>query len=176
MDQSLGDISANIERHGLSDETIVLFMSDNGGLSAVGRGGKPHTHNAPLSSGKGSAHEGGVRVPMIAHWPGVTKAGTVCEQPVLIEDFFPSILQLAGVRDIEQVGGVIDGQSFVPLLKGEHDKSRDNRPLFWHYPNHWGPTGAWHRPVERDSARQLEVDLLPCGPALRAVRFGKRSR
>ena len=67
MDKSLGDLLQNVERHGLTDNTIVLFMSDNGGLSASGRGGKRHTHNLPLSSGKGSAHEGGVRVPMIVY-------------------------------------------------------------------------------------------------------------
>ena len=141
MDKSLGDILANVERHGLSDETIVLFMSDNGGLSAHGRGGKPHTHNKPLSSGKGSAHEGGVRVPMIVSWPGVTDAGSVCGQPVIIEDFFPTILELAGVSPIEQIGGVIDGRSFVNLLRGDQDQAREDRPLVWHFPNNWGPDG-----------------------------------
>ena len=141
MDESLGDILARVEHHGLSENTIVLFMSDNGGLSAGGRGGKPHTHNLPLSSGKGSAHEGGVRVPMIVHWPGVTKARSVCEQPVIIEDFFPTLLELTGVEDIQQIGGVIDGRSFVSLLRGDHDKSRDDRPLIWHVPNNWGPRG-----------------------------------
>ena len=81
MDKSLGDILNNVQRHGLSDDTIVLFMSDNGGLSAHGRGGKAHTHNKPLSSGKGSAHEGGVRVPMIAHWPASPRqARSVCSR------------------------------------------------------------------------------------------------
>jgi arylsulfatase A-like enzyme len=140
MDKSLGDVLDNIERHGLSQRTIVLFMSDNGGLSASGRGGKPHTHNRPLSSGKGSAHEGGIRVPMIVRWPGVTGAGSVCERPVIIEDFFPTILAMAGVTEYEQIGGVIDGVSFVPLLRQEEGFPND-RPLFWHYPNHWGPKG-----------------------------------
>ena len=129
------------QRHGLSDETIVLFMSDNGGLSAHGRGGKPHTHNKPLSSGKGSAHEGGVRVPMIVAWPGVTQAGSVCQQPVIIEDFFPTILEMAGIQHAEQIGGVVDGRSFVNLLRGEQDQSREDRPLIWHFPNNWGPQG-----------------------------------
>ena len=141
MDKSLGDILTNVERHGLSDNTIVLFMSDNGGLSAHGRGGEAHTHNKPLSSGKGSAHEGGVRVPMIASWPGVTRPGSVCRQPVIIEDFFPTILEMAGVSGAKQLGGVIDGRSFANLLRGEHDKSREDRPLFWHLPNNWGPKG-----------------------------------
>lgn len=141
MDKSLGDILANVDRHGLSDETIVLFMSDNGGLSAHGRGGKPHTHNKPLSSGKGSAHEGGVRVPMIVTWPGVTIPGSVCQQPVIIEDFFSTVLEMAGIQHAEQVGGVVDGQSFENLLRGEQDESRKDRPLIWHYPNNWGPRG-----------------------------------
>lgn len=141
MDKSLGDILDNVERHGIANETIVLFMSDNGGLSAHGRGGKPHTHNKPLSSGKGSALEGGVRVPMIASWPGVTQAGSTCSQLVIIEDFFSSILELAGINDIQQIGGAVDGLSFVPLLQGRHDNSRDNRPLIWHFPNNWGPKG-----------------------------------
>lgn len=141
MDKSLGDILANVERHGLSGETIVLFMSDNGGLSASSRGGEPHTHNKPLSSGKGSAHEGGVRVPMIVSWPGVTAPDSICRQPVIIEDFFPTILELAGNREVEQIGGVIDGLSFTNLLRGEHDPARDRRPLIWHFPNNWGPQG-----------------------------------
>ncbi len=141
MDRSLGDILDNVERRGLGDNTIMLFMSDNGGLSAHGRGGKPHTHNKPLSSGKGSAHEGGVRVPMIVHWPGVTPASSTCSQRVIIEDFFPTILEMAGAGEAQQIGGEIDGHSFVTLLQGEHDKRRDDRPLFWHFPNNWGPKG-----------------------------------
>ncbi len=141
MDKSLGDILDHVEKRGLSDETIVLFMSDNGGLSAHGRGGKRHTHNLPLSSGKGSAHEGGVRVPMIAYWPGVTPHGERSSVPVIIEDFFPSILEMAGIKSPKQIGGVIDGRSFVSLLQGETDPHRDERPLFWHFPNNWGPRG-----------------------------------
>ena len=140
MDRSLGDILANIDRHGLSENTVVLFISDNGGLSASGRGGAPHTHNRPLSSGKGSAHEGGIRVPMIVKWPGVTRPGSSCDRQVIIEDFFPTVLEIAGVDQFQQVGGVIDGVSFVPLLKGE-DGFPAERALYWHFPNHWGPKG-----------------------------------
>lgn len=141
MDKSLGDIVANVERHGLTDNTIVMFMSDNGGLSAHGRGGQPHTHNKPLSSGKGSAHEGGVRVPMLVSWPAVTDADSTCSQPVIIEDFFPTILEMAGIKEFNQIGGSIDGLSFVDLLHGQQHSDRDERPLIWHYPNNWGPKG-----------------------------------
>ncbi|HOD82411.1 MAG: Arylsulfatase [Planctomycetes bacterium ADurb.Bin126] len=139
MDKSLGDIMDHLQALGVADNTIVLFMSDNGGLSAHGRGGKPHTHNRPLSSGKGSAREGGIRVPMLAYWPGVTRAGSTCDELVMIEDYFPTILELAGVRDARQVGGEIDGVSFVPLLRG--GKGPADRALVWHYPNVWGPQG-----------------------------------
>ena len=136
MDKSLGDILDALEEQGVADNTVVLFMSDNGGLSAHGRGGEPHTHNAPLSSGKGSAHEGGIRVPMIACWPGVTQPDTVCDDYVIIEDFFPSILEVAGATH----AGITDGRSFVPLLEGKPGLSA-GRCLVWHYPNNWGPEG-----------------------------------
>ncbi len=141
MDKSLGDILDFVGARGLEKDTIVMFMSDNGGLSAHGRGGPRHSHNKPLSSGKGSAHEGGVRVPMIVHWPGVTEPGSECGQPVIIEDFFPTILELAGIENPGQVGGVVDGRSFTNLLRGLRDAGRDKRPLFWHFPNNWGPEG-----------------------------------
>lgn len=141
MDKSLGDILDRIQQLELAENTIVLFLSDNGGLSAHGRGGPKHRHNAPLSSGKGSAHEGGVRVPMIVHWPGITHPESINRQPVIIEDVYPTILEMAGVEDASQIGGILDGWSFVNLLQASRDPRRQERPLFWHFPNHWGPSG-----------------------------------
>ncbi|WP_242205975.1 sulfatase [Aestuariivivens insulae] len=139
MDKSLGDIMNYLDDSGIADNTIILFMSDNGGLSAVARGGEPHTHNKPLSSGKGSAHEGGIREPMIVKWPGVTKKNSSTDNYVIIEDFFPTVLEMAGISDYKTVQ-TIDGQSFLPILKSE-GTSDNERALFWHYPNNWGPTG-----------------------------------
>jgi len=139
VDKSLGDILAYLDKKGLSENTIVMFMSDNGGLSAVARGGIPHTHNLPLSSGKGSAHEGGIRVPMIVKWPNKANPNTQCDDYLIVEDFFPSILEMAGISNYKTVQP-IDGVSFVPLLKQEKKESQ-NRALYWHYPNNWGPTG-----------------------------------
>ncbi len=139
MDKSLGDILDYLAARDLADETIVLFMSDNGGLSAVARGGEKHTHNVPLSSGKGSMHEGGVREPMMVSWPGVVKPGSSTDQYLIIEDFFATILEMAGVDQNSAVQD-IDGQSFVPMLKGKQMNYQE-RPLVWHYPNEWGPTG-----------------------------------
>ena len=171
MDKSLGDITANVRRHGLIDDTIFLFMSDNGGLSAHGRGGKANTHNKPLSSGKGSAHEGGIRVPMIVAWSGVTKVGSICHSPLIIEDFFPTILEIAGGGAVEQIGGKIDGKSFTSLLKSEA-VADPKRPLFWHYPNNWGPSGPgigatsairkddWKLIYYHDPGREVRYELF----------------
>lgn len=141
MDKSLGDLMDYLEKYKLTDNTIILFMSDNGGLASepTWRDGKPHTQNAPLNSGKGSAYEGGVREPMIVKWPGIVAAGTVCDKPVIIEDFYPTILQMAGVKDYKTVQK-IDGISFVPLLEGKVRSSKD-RKLYWNYPNLWGNMG-----------------------------------
>lgn len=140
MDKSLGDLMENIKRHGLDKNTIIIFMSDNGGLSVHGRGGKPNTHNAPLSSGKGSAREGGVRVPMLVRWPGVVAADSVCDRNLIIEDFFPTILDMAGVTDRKGIIQTVDGVSFMPLLK-QAPGYPENRALFWHFPNNWGSKG-----------------------------------
>lgn len=139
MDKSLGDLMNHLEEKGLSENTIILFMSDNGGLSAVARGGEKHTHNKPLSSGKGSVHEGGIREPMFVKWPGVTKGNSESDNQIIIEDFFPTILEFAGISNYTTVQKV-DGKSFVPTLK-DSNQNDEERALFWHYPNNWGPTG-----------------------------------
>lgn len=142
MDKSLGDLMDWLDAEGLTDNTVVLFMSDNGGLATQPewRGGALYTQNAPLSCGKGSLLEGGVREPMIVSWPGVVKAGTRQETDyVMIEDFYPSILEMAGV-DRYYVPQPIDGCSFVPLLRGKKGVNR-HRPLVWNFPNIWGNDG-----------------------------------
>ncbi len=146
MDKSLGDIMDWLEENGLDENTIILFMSDNGGFSTgkQWRDEPLHTQNAPLNSGKGSAYEGGVRVPMIVKWPCTVKQGTRCGNYLIIEDFFPTILDMARVEERETVQP-IDGVSFIPLLKGvDDDNVKDNntsRALYWNYPNLWGNTG-----------------------------------
>src|SRR5690606_15935746 len=106
-----------------------------GGLSHYGRGGAPHTQNLPLKAGKGSVYEGGIREPMIVKWPGVVKQASITGQPVIIEDFFTSILEIAGIATDEIIQEV-DGKSFVPLLKGRHYAQSD-RLLVWHNPHRW---------------------------------------
>ncbi|MGX1930936.1 sulfatase [Flagellimonas sp. 2504JD4-2] len=139
MDKSLGDIMDYLEKKNLDENTIILFMSDNGGLSAVARGGEKHTHNKPLASGKGSAYEGGIREPMLVKWPGKVAAHSVSDSYLIIEDFYPTIIEMAGIKDPELVQ-TVDGQSFMTLLTAE-ESDTSQRPLFWHYPNEWGPDG-----------------------------------
>ncbi len=135
MDKSLGDLMTFLEEKDELENTIIIFMSDNGGFSLWGRTPPLHTHNLPLRSGKGSAYEGGIREPMIVYWPGVTKGGTAIDECVIIEDFFPAILEMAQV-DNYTTPQSIDGVSFVPLLKGQ--TSCDSvRSLIWNMPNNW---------------------------------------
>ena len=134
MDKSLGDIRQYLEKNNLDKNTVIIFMADNGGLAISGRMGNKES-NYPLSFGKGSNREGGIREPMIVYWPGVTKPESVCTTPVIIEDFFPTILEMAGAKKI-QAPQVVDGKSFVTLLKG--GKMNPNRPLLFHTPNVWG--------------------------------------
>lgn len=137
MDKSLGDLMDYLDEKKVAQNTVIIFMSDNGGNSvSTARGGALHTQNLPLREGKGSVYEGGIREPMIVKWPGVTKPGTKVDEPVIIEDFFPSILEMAGVaRAKTKTVQEVDGQSFIPLLKGM--KSSHARILTWHYPNKW---------------------------------------
>ena len=140
LDQSVGRILAELTTHELLDNTIIIFTSDNGGLTQ--RYGKHDnfTENLPLRRGKGSAYEGGVRVPAIIRWPGVTKPGLVCHEPIMTTDYFPTILEMTGTAAKGHSG--FDGFSLVPLLQSTKEKL--DRNLFWHYPHyHAGGDGPY---------------------------------
>lgn len=141
MDKSLGDLMNWLDKSGEADNTILIFMSDNGGLSSAPnwRDGVLHTQNYPLNSGKGSAYEGGIREPMIVRWPGVVKPGSRCDKYLIIEDFYPTILEMAQVKKYKTFQP-IDGISFLPLLKETGDPSKE-RALYWNCPNIWGNKG-----------------------------------
>lgn len=134
MDMAVGQVLDALDRLGLADNTIVIFMSDNGGLSTSE--GHP-TSNLPLRAGKGWLYEGGIRVPMMIKWPEVAKPGTVCDVPVTSTDFYPTMLEMA--RLPWRSGQHVDGVSLVPLLM-ERGSLR-NRALYWHYP-HYGNQGG----------------------------------
>ncbi len=141
MDKSVGDLLALLDELGVADNTIIVFTSDNGGVSHAYRSmAPPHTHNTPLSSGKGSHHEGGIRVPLLVRWPGVAAPASVNATPVMIYDWFPTLLKAARARVPDT-----DGLDLGRLLRGQADTGFD-RPLVWHFPNFWGPLSS--SPVE----------------------------
>lgn len=134
VDDSVGALMAKLDELKLAENTVVIFFSDNGGLCTTRRAGP--TSNLPLRSGKGWLYEGGVREPMIVRAPGVAKPGSVCDTPVVSMDFFPTMLELAGLDAMPDKHA--DGASLVPLLKGG-DRLSD-RALYWHYPHYHGST------------------------------------
>ena len=138
MDKSLGDLMDWLEKQdeSIANNTIILFMSDNGGHAVWPRQGQLNRDpNYPSRGGKGSAYDGGVHEPLIVAWPGVVQEGSVQTSRVMIEDFYPTILELAGVKNYKTVQHV-DGKSFVPLLR-DPELQRE-RTLIWHYPHRWG--------------------------------------
>lgn len=127
MDHSLGTLMKKLDELGVADNTIVVFMSDNGSP-------KQMTLNRPLRGHKLTPYEGGIRVPMIVKWPGVTPPATVCDDYVMIDDVFPTFLEMAGVPSEQYDPSVVDGVSWAPLAKGEAMDSK-KRSLFWHFPH-----------------------------------------
>ncbi|WP_372753429.1 sulfatase [Labilibaculum sp.] len=122
LDQNLGKVMDKLKEDHLLENTVVIFYSDNGGLWG----------NPPLKGKKGTLNEGGIRVPMIVSWANNIKAGQTCSEPVTSVDFFPSMLELAGVAASTQ--SQLEGLSFVPLLYGQD--SLPERAIYWHFPHH----------------------------------------
>ena len=144
MDESLGRIVDHIDQLGLTDSTLIVFFSDNGGMSGANFGGASRvvdpsrldsaysTSNLPLRGAKGWLYEGGIRVPMIVKWPEkFSDSSLIVEEPVISTDFYPSLLEMAGLpaRDKQ----ALDGVSFVPALNGE---PFNRGPIFWHFPQY----------------------------------------
>jgi len=123
VDESVNRINKLLEDLKLSKNTLLVFFSDNGGHGT-------YTCQKPLRGGKGMYYEGGIRVPMFVYWPGFVKAGSVCDQPVIGTDFYPTFLDLAGIKNTKN--HILDGTSITPLIKGI--KQPESKPLFWHFP------------------------------------------
>ena len=130
LDHSLGRLRRTLEDLGIDDKTSIFFTSDNGGLEL-----RNITDNGVIRAGKGSAYEGGIRVPFIAMIPGVTQAGIESSIPVIGMDLYPTILDLAGLEVFEN-----DGNNLLPMLKSPNQQITRST-LFWHYP-HYHPGGA----------------------------------
>lgn len=148
VDESVGRILGRLDELGLTDDTIVIFMSDNGGLSTVAGDRTGPTANVPLRAGKGWLYEGGIRVPMIVRWPGRVAAGSECDVPVQSVDFFPTMVEMVhasgATAPASEPPRPLDGASLVPLLTGSGGFSRE--ALYWHFPHYHGsgnrPSGA----------------------------------
>ncbi|MFO0909196.1 MAG: sulfatase [Isosphaeraceae bacterium] len=135
LDHEVGRVLDHLDARGLARNTIVIFMSDNGGyLGAFDR--QVVTNNAPLRSGKGSLYEGGIRVPTIVRWTGVTPAGAVCDRPIHCTDLWPTLAEIVRPSRDE---GESDGVSLLPLWKKPESRlAREN--LFFHYPHDYATT------------------------------------
>ncbi len=140
MDDSLGRLLDKLDELELTEDTILLFFSDNGGnmYDRVAPGQWTPTNNAPLRSGKGSIYEGGVRVPMMVRWPGVVRPGTVSQEIVSSVDFYPTILEMAGLKPQEEQ--ILDGENLAPILR--NGSSLDREAIFCHMPHRVGSVGG----------------------------------
>lgn len=112
MDENVGKVMKKLEDLGLANNTVVIFMSDNGGLITAE---SSPTSNLPLRGGKGWLYEGGIREPMIIKWPGKTQPASIIDEPVISTDFYPTMLEMAGLDLLPEQH--VDGESLVPLLK-----------------------------------------------------------
>lgn len=154
LDNSIGWLLTKLDRLGERENTVVIFLSDNGGVDGVydardftrGAGGglrqlrveEEQYDNAPFRAGKGSPYEGGIRAPCLVRWPGIVRPGSICETPVHIVDWLPTLLAAAGATPPAEY--VIDGVSLLPLLRGD---AMPSRPLYWYMPLYdlrWGAT------------------------------------
>jgi len=128
MDAAVGRILATIDELKIAGQTLVIFTSDNGGFDGV-------SDNRPLRASKGHLYEGGIRVPLIVRQPGVVPANTICREPVISTDFYPTLLDAAGLTP--RAGKTLDGETICPLLKQTGPLKR--KAIYFHYPNY-----AWH--------------------------------
>ena len=136
MDNAIGKVLNSLDNLNLTDETLVIFSSDNGPFGGVGDA-------SPLRADKGHLYEGGIRVPLIIRWPGKIKPKTLDETPVILTDLYPTILEASGISS--NVNYPVDGKNLLPLLKNR--KKLNDRAIFWHYPNF-----AFHRDNRLGSA------------------------
>ena len=154
LDKSTGRLLKKLDELKIADKTIVIFFGDNGGLEKDAK-------QTPLRSGKANLYEGGIREPLIVRWPGVVTPGKTCGEPVTSVDFFPTFLEIAGLKD--RAKKPIDGVSLVPVLN--QSGKLDRRAVYWHYPHYHsssiGPCGA----VRAGDYKLIEwFDESICGP------------
>lgn len=144
VDKSVGSLMKLLNTLGIDKNTIIIFTSDNGGLSTTKKVGP--TSNEPYRAGKGWTYEGGIRVPLIIRYPGVAKPGSINNQSTISTDFYPTMLDWAGLPLMPKAH--LDGVSFAPLLKPNGTLA--SRDFFWHYPHYHGSTWTPGAAVQSD--------------------------
>ena len=133
VDDNVGRLLHKLDELGISENTIVVFTSDNGGVIQKYKD-KVVTDNFPLREGKGSLYEGGIRIPTIIFYPKNPGKGQQIDVPISTIDYLPTVMEIAGIpNNLDN----IEGESFFPLLKGEEAKSLENRALYWHFPHYY---------------------------------------
>ena len=137
LDESVGRVLAHLDDRGVADRTLVIFLSDNGGY--LRSGNMNVTTNHPLRSGKGSLYEGGVRVPLIVRWPGVTTAGSESDQLASVADIYPTILSATGLNGDDAHNASMDGFSLAPLLR-DSTADAERGAVYHHYPHYYRTT------------------------------------
>jgi arylsulfatase A-like enzyme len=152
LDASVGMLLERLDQLGLSENTLVVFTSDNGGTQ--------QSSQEPLRGNKGSYYEGGVRVPFIVRWPGVTRPGSRCDVPVINVDLFPTFLAAAGIE--APPGKLLDGESLLPLLRGQGTLER--QAIYWHFPGYLNKPVIRGRPLDvRTGFRSRPVTVVRKG-------------
>jgi arylsulfatase A-like enzyme len=175
MDETVATVLAAVAKAGQQENTLVVFTSDNGGLSTAE--GAP-TSNLPLRAGKGFVYEGGIRVPMIVRWPGVVRPGTTSDVPVTTLDIAATLLDVAGVKGRDDAP--LDGATLRPVLSGSG--TLGPRDLFWHYPHYSNQGGrpatalvsGNEKIVEHFEDRKVELFDLASDPGERRDLAGDR--
>lgn len=150
LDENIGRLLDALEKNGLTENTMVIFTSDNGGMATSSQTGNIPTTNLPLRAGKGYLYEGGIKVPLIFRWPGNIVAESSSNKPVIGTDFYPTILDMAGIRRAHD--HAVDGISLKPLLKKNSFKER---PIFWYYPHYSGGLGGIPSAAIREGGYKL---------------------
>jgi arylsulfatase A-like enzyme len=149
VDESVGRVLALLDELELSERTLVIFSSDNGGVGGYAREGitraRDVTDNAPLRGGKGMLYEGGIRVPWIFRWPGTIPRGRECGEPITSVDLYPTLLELAGAKPPEDY--TLDGVSYLRLLARGGESRLDREAIYWHFPGYLGSgQDQWRTP------------------------------
>ncbi|MDZ4405246.1 sulfatase [Prosthecobacter sp.] len=161
MDLAVGKILSKLDELDLAKNTLIIFTSDNGGLSTSE--GSP-TSNLPLRGGKGWLYEGGIREPLLIRWPAVLKAGQTIDTPVCSPDYFATLMDVAGGKTTTKV----DGVSLRPLLEGKGDLPE--RSLCWHYPHYGNQGGAPGAAIRRGDWKLIQWFEKPDEPELYNLR------